>query len=57
MSEQIFYEVFEVIKPSPEPFGVLAIYPDRHIDGGCEATVVSLHMNEADADLDKALRQ
>ncbi len=55
--EQILYEVFEVVKPSPEPFGVLAIYPDRRIDDGCEATVVSLHMTKADAAVDKALRQ
>lgn len=43
--------VADVVRPSPEPFAVFAVYPDRPLDsGGCEAVCVSLHMTREEAD-------
>ena len=37
--------------PNPEPFAVLAVYPERRADGGgCEGRIVSLHMTRAEAE-------
>ena len=43
--------VADLDNPAPHPFAVLAVHPEqRHPDGGCYSTVVSLHMTRADAE-------
>lgn len=50
MSQSIF-AVMDVTHPSPEPFAVVSIHLDRPTPcGGVVATVVSLHMDRAEAE-------
>ena len=43
--------VLDIDRPAPEPFAVIAVDPtQRHPDGGCMATVMSLHMTRAEAE-------
>jgi hypothetical protein len=43
--------VAELDHPQPEKFAVLSCDPtQRHPDGGCVATVLSLHLTREDAD-------
>lgn len=50
MTEPVFYQVADLVQPSPEPFAVIAIYPERREGTGCKATVVSLHAKREDAE-------
>jgi hypothetical protein len=43
--------VAELDRPQPEKFAVLSCDPtQRHPDGGCIATVLSLHLTREEAD-------
>jgi hypothetical protein len=44
------YVVADLDRPNPEPFAVIAVYPDRPKDGGCEGVCVSLHMTRDEAE-------
>lgn len=48
--EKVFYAIADVTNPNPEPFALIAIYPERRADDGCEGIIVSLHMEKAQAD-------
>jgi hypothetical protein len=46
-----FLMVADLEQPSPEPFAVIEVFPDRPAEGGgCEGKVVSLHMDRAEAE-------
>ena len=43
--------IADLDRPNPEPFAVVAVYPDRREPGGgCEGRIVSLHMERAEAE-------
>lgn len=43
----IFYEVIDLVNPSPEPFAVVRIDTSKRVGKGCEGIVDSLHMDRA----------
>lgn len=45
----VFYEVAELNDPSPTPFAVVAIYPDKKKGDGVLGIVRSLHADRREA--------
>jgi hypothetical protein len=58
MTQTVWFEVFDLHQPSPEPFAVIRIDPSQRRGTGCEGTIVSLHHDRGHAtDIARALTE
>lgn len=46
----VWYAVFDLNKPAPEPFAVISVDTSVKRSGGVEGTIVSLHMIREEAE-------
>jgi hypothetical protein len=57
-AQTIWYEVFDLHQPAPEPFAVIKIDTSIRKESGVEGTVVSLHWDRGHAtDVARALTE
>ena len=45
----IWHGVFDLYNPSPEPYAVIRVDSDKRSGSGVEGTIVSLHLDRAEA--------